>query len=122
MIFLRTKKFAINIILLLAYIINSEVLIQLAGIGANFVVCQGGIEDTANYLLLRTHTNGMRYVSEREIEVSLLPSGAPVYLIISFKFKITVKYKYLLGSKPPFKLLVPGLIIILTTSKLSRAL
>lgn len=38
--------------------------------GANFVVCQGGIEDTANYLLLRTHAKGMRYVSEKEIEVS----------------------------------------------------
>lgn len=33
------------------------------------MVCQAGIEDTANYMLLRTNTIGLRYVSEREIEV-----------------------------------------------------
>lgn len=43
---------------------------QLQEVGANFVVCQGGIEDTANYLLLRARVKGMRYVSEKEIEVS----------------------------------------------------
>lgn len=42
---------------------------QLEEVGANFVVCQAGIEDPATHLLLQSNTGGIRYVSEKEIEV-----------------------------------------------------
>ncbi|XP_065219644.1 T-complex protein 1 subunit epsilon-like [Planococcus citri] len=51
---------------------------KLVEVGANCVVCQAGIEDTANYLLLRTNTIGLRYVSEREIELMRSATGAKV--------------------------------------------
>lgn len=45
---------------------------QLEEIGANFVVCQAGIDDPATHLLLQSNTGGVRYVSEKEIEVRIL--------------------------------------------------
>lgn len=42
---------------------------QLEEVGANFVVCQAAIEDPATHLLLQSNTWGIRYVSEKEIEV-----------------------------------------------------
>lgn len=49
---------------------------KLEELGANFIVCKSGIEDTANYLLLRSNTGGIRYASEKELELLSCASGA----------------------------------------------
>ncbi|KAK7598364.1 hypothetical protein V9T40_006599 [Parthenolecanium corni] len=51
---------------------------KLEEIGANFVVCQAGIDDPATHLLLQSNTGGVRYVSEKEIELISTASGAHV--------------------------------------------